>query len=154
LDTTNIAVSGMSCGGLQTLEVASDPRVATVMVCNSGIFTNPPNGRSGMPGLTKNQLSKLHTPVIYILGGESDIAYNNGMDDVRRIDHVPVFAANLDVGHGGTYREPHGGDFAVVATAWFKWQLKGDSEAATMFVGDPSGVAQMEGWRVEKKNIQ
>lgn len=31
--------------------------------------------------------------------------------------------------HGGTYGQPHGGEFAKVATAWFKWQLKGDNEA-------------------------
>jgi len=106
-----------------------------------------------MPGLKKEHLEKLHSPTIYILGGESDIAYNNGMDDFRRINHVPVFAANLNVGHGGTYRQPHGGEFAVVATAWYQWQLKGDQDAAKMFTGEPCGVAKMSGWKVEKKNI-
>jgi hypothetical protein len=153
IDNTKIAVSGMSCGGLQTLEVAPDPRVTTVMICNSGILSTPGSGMPGMPNLKKDQLEKLHSPAIYILGGESDIAYNNGMDDFRRINHVPVFAANLNVGHGGTYGRPHGGDFAKVATAWFQWQLKEDKEAAKMFVGDPCRVAQMPGWKVEKKNI-
>ncbi|HYG24060.1 MAG TPA: alpha/beta hydrolase [Verrucomicrobiae bacterium] len=153
LDVGGIAVAGMSCGGLQALETAPDPRVKSVMVCNSGILGNPGAGRGGMPRLAKEHLSKLHTPVIYILGGERDIAYSNGMDDVRRIDHVPVFAANLNVGHGGTYAQPHGGDFAKVATAWFQWQLKGDRKSAKMFEGEPSGVARMEGWKVEKKNL-
>lgn len=153
LDTTKIAVAGMSCGGLQALEVAPDPRITTTMICNSGILGNPGGGMGGMPSLTKDHLAKLHTPIIYILGGERDIAYNNGMDDFRRINHVPAFAANLDVGHGGTYSRPHGGEFAKVATAWFQWQLKGDKEAAAMFQGDPSGVAKMEGWKAEKKNI-
>jgi hypothetical protein len=67
---------------------------------------------------------------------------------------VPAFAANLNVGHGGTYGRPHGGDFAKVATAWFQWQLNGDREAAKMFEGEPCGVANMEGWKVEKKNIR
>jgi hypothetical protein len=88
------------------------------------------------------------------LGGERDIAYNNGMDDFRRINQVPVFAGNLNVGHGGTYARKHGGDFAIVATAWFQWQLKGDRQAAKMFKGEPCGVAKMEGWKVEKKNIR
>jgi hypothetical protein len=154
IDTTKIAVSGMSCGGLQTLEVAPDPRVTTAMICNSGILSTPGSGMPGMPNLKKDQLEKLHSPAIYILGGESDIAYNNGMDDFRRINHVPVFAANLNVGHGGTYGRPHGGDFAKVATAWFQWQLKENKEAAKMFVNDPCGVAQMAGWKVEKKNIR
>ena len=154
LDTAKIAIAGMSCGGLQTLEVAPDSRVATAMICDSGILITPGSGMGGMPNLTKDQLTKLHTPVIYILGGQSDIAYANGMDDFHRIGNLPAFAANLDVGHGGTYSRPHGGEFAVVATAWFQWQLKGDSEAARMFEGDPCGVAKMPGWKVEKKNIR
>lgn len=153
LDITKISVSGMSCGGLQTLEVAPDPRITTAVICNSGILPNPGAGMPGMPGLTKNQLEKLHSPTLYLLGGESDIAYNNGMDDFRRINHVPVFAANLNVGHGGTYAQSHGGDFAKVATAWYQWQLKDDREAAKMFTGEPCGVAQMSGWKAEKKNI-
>jgi hypothetical protein len=154
LDTTKIAVAGMSCGGLQTLEVAPDSRVATAMICDSGIFITPGAGMGGMPNLTKDQLTKLHTPVIYILGGQKDIAYTNGMDDFHRIGNLPAFAANLNVGHGGTYSRPHGGEFAVVATAWFRWQLKGGREAAKMFEGDPCGVARMAGWKVEKKNIR
>ena len=154
LDTAKIAVAGMSCGGLQTLEVAPDSRVATAMICDSGIFITPGGGMGGMPNLTKDQLTKLHTPVIYILGGPRDIAYTNGMDDFHRIGNLPAFAANLNVGHGGTYSRPHGGEFAVVATAWFQWQLKGDREAAKMFEGDPCGVAKMAGWKVEKKNIR
>jgi hypothetical protein len=154
LDTTKIAVSGMSCGGLQTLEVAPDPRIVTAVICNSGILGNPGTGMAGMPALTKDYLSKLHTPTLYILGGEKDIAYNNGMDDFKRINHVPVFVANMDVGHGGTYGQPHGGEFAKVATAWFKWQLKNDTEAGKMFTGNPSGLSKDPNWKVEKKNMQ
>jgi len=160
IDATKIAASGMSCGGLQALEVAPDPRVTTAVICNSGIFNSPIGGGTrggggmmGIPNLTKDHLEKLHTPTIYILGGESDAANPNGMDDFRRINHVPVFAANLNVGHGGTYGRPHGGEFAKVATAWCQWQLKSDKEAAKMFVGEPCGLSQMPGWKAEKKNI-
>jgi hypothetical protein len=154
LAVDRIAVAGMSCGGLQALEVAPDTRITTAMICNSGILGNPGSGMAGMPKLVKAQLEKLHTPVIYILGGEKDIAYKNGMDDFRRITQVPAFAANLNVGHGGTYSQPHGGDFATVATAWFQWQLQGDPQAAAMFEGEPCGVARMAGWTVEKKGIR
>lgn len=152
IDVKNIAVSGMSCGGLQTLEMASDPRVTTTVVCNSGVLGDPVNGFPGMPEVSKDDLKKLHTPTIYILGGESDIAYKNGMDDYRRINHVPVFVANMDVGHGGTYGQPHGGEFAKVATAWFLWQMKGDSEASKMFLGDDCGFCNDPNWKLESKN--
>ena len=153
IDVSKIAVSGMSCGGLQTLETAPDPRVTTAVVCNSGIIGGG-GGMPGMPALTKDHLAKLHTPTLYLLGGESDIAYKNGMDDFSRINHVPVFVANMDVGHGGTYGQPHGGEFAKVATFWFKWQLKGDKEAAKMFTGNPCGLSKSTVWKVEKKNMQ
>lgn len=106
-----------------------------------------------MPNLDKKQLEKIHTPTLYLLGGTSDIAYNNGMDDVERINHVPIFVGNLDVGHGGTYSEPHGGEFSKVATAWFKWQLKNDQDAAKMFVGNPPGLAKNPEWTFDKKNM-
>lgn len=153
VEISKIAVSGMSCGGLQTLEVSPDPRVTTAVVCNSGVLPNPRGGMPGMPNISKDQLTKLHSPTLYLLGGESDIAYNNGMDDFKRIDHVPVFVANMDVGHGGTYAQPHGGEFARVATAWYKWQLKDDQEAGKLFTGSPSGLADSEEWTVEKKNM-
>lgn len=153
IDISKIAVSGMSCGGLQTLEVAPDPRVTTAVICNSGIIGDPGSGFPGMPKLTKKDLAKLHTPTLYLLGGEIDIAYKNGMDDYNRINHVPVFVANMEVGHGGTYSQPHGGEFAKVATAWFKWQLKDDQEAGKLFAGNPCQLSQSTIWKVEKKNL-
>ena len=153
INVKNVAVSGMSCGGLQTLEIAPDPRVTTAVVCNSGILPSPTTGMPGMPSLAKDQLKKLHTPTLYILGGESDIAYNNGMDDYIRIDHVPVFMANMDVGHGGTYQQPHGGEFARVATAWYLWQMKGDQAAAKMFLGEDCGLCNDTNWKFESKNL-
>jgi len=153
LDVSKIAVSGMSCGGLQTIESASDPRVTTAIVCNSGVLGNSGSGMPGMPALTKDDLQKFHTPVLYILGGEKDIAYKNGMDDFSRINHVPVFVANMDVGHGGTYGQPHGGEFAKVATAWYKWQLKGDKNAGKQFMGKPCGLSENPLWVTDKKMI-
>lgn len=153
IDVTKIAVSGMSCGGLQTLETAPDKRVTTAVIYNSGLFVVRGSGVGGMPDLPKEHLKKLHTPTLYVLGGEKDIAYANGMDDFKNINHVPVFVANMDVGHGGTYGKPHGGEFAKVATAWYKWQLKGDKEAAKMFTGNPPGLAADKNWKVDKKNL-
>ncbi len=152
LDTQKIAVSGMSCGGLQTLEVAGDPRITTVGVFNSGVLGNG-GGMPGMPQVTKAKLNEIKVPTLYLLGGKSDIAYGNGMDDFARINHVPIFVGNLEVGHGGTYGQPYGGEFARVATAWYKWQLKGDQEAGKLFSGKTPGLAKSEGWVVEKKNM-
>lgn len=155
IDTKKIAVSGMSCGGLQALDMADDPRIATLGVFNSGIFEDPTLGKSMpmMPQLDKSQLKKIHTPTLYLLGGESDIAFKNGMSDFDKINHVPVFVANMDVGHGGTYAQPFGGEFAKVATAWYKWQLKNDEDAGKMFTGNPAGLSKSPEWTFAKKNM-
>ncbi|GAP68062.1 alpha/beta hydrolase family [Bacteroidales bacterium 6E] len=153
VDINKMAISGMSCGGLQTLEMAADPRLTTIVVCNSGLFENPVGRMPGMPQVSKERLADIHTPTLYMLGGKTDIAYENGMDDYKRINHVPIFMANMDVGHGGTYAQPHGGEFAKVATAWYQWQLKDDAEAGKLFTGNPCGLSQSDVWTVEKKNL-
>ena len=156
IDTKNICISGMSCGGLQALFNCFDERVTSIMICNSGLFDQVEgegNGRprmGGMPSVAKSKLKEIHCPIIYILGGDKDIAYANGMDDFKRIDHVPAIAVNLPVGHGGTYNQPHGGEFAIVARAWLDWQLKGDQEASKMFVGDKPAILQRPDWTLEK----
>jgi len=152
IDVANIAAAGMSCGGLQTLFNCADPRIKTLMICNSGLFNteNVSQAVGGMPMPPKSKLKEIHCPIIYILGGETDIAYQNGMDDFHRIDHVAAYAVNYPVGHGGTYREAHGGEFTVPALAWLQWQLKGDREAAKLFVGSNNGLSQRPKWTIEK----
>ena len=153
IDVDAIAAAGMSCGGLQTLDNATDPRLKTVMICNSGLFIDPRGAVPGMPRPHTERLQEISVPVIYILGGEEDIAYRNGMDDFQRLTRVPAFAANYPVGHGGTYGQPHGGEFTVPALAWLQWQLKGDADAARLFQGNPCGLSQREGWTVDKNAL-
>jgi dienelactone hydrolase len=153
IDVDHIAAAGMSCGGLQTLDNATDPRLKTIMICNSGLFINPGTAVPNMPMPNKERLQEITVPVIYILGGPEDIAYENGMDDFHRLVKVPAFAANYPVGHGGTYRQEHGGEFTVPALAWLQWQLKGDKEAAKLFQGADCGLANREGWTVEKNGL-
>ena len=152
IDVKHICAAGMSCGGLQTLYNCADPRIASMMICNSGLFKMEHRSQAvgGMPMPPKSKLKAIHTPVIYILGGKTDIAYENGMDDYRLINHVPACAANFPVGHGGTYRQPHGGEFSVVALAWLQWQLKGDTEAAKMFLGKDCELLKRKDWTLER----
>ncbi len=155
IDTKAICVAGMSCGGLQTLFNCADPRIKTLMICNSGLFNKQNAGQAvgGMPMPQKEKLKEIHTPIMYMLGGKEDIAYENGMDDFRRIAHVPACAVNFPVGHGGTYREPHGGEFTVVALAWLDWQLKNDKQAAKMFQGKDCDLLKRKDWTIEKNKL-
>jgi acetyl esterase/lipase len=155
IDTKNVCVAGMSCGGLQTLFNCADPRITALMICNSGLFkqSNAAQAVGGMPMPPKEKLKDIHCPIIYILGGKTDIAYENGMDDFHLIQHVPSCAANFPVGHGGTYRDAHGGEFMVPALAWLNWQLKGDRKAAKMFIGRKPELLQRKDWTLETNSL-
>lgn len=153
IDPAAVAVSGFSCGGLQALFNAGDPRVATVVMMNSGLF---PEGETTMAGMTadKTLLQQLHTPILYVLGGESDIAYAAGMDDFARIEHVPAAVANIDRGHGGTYWDENGGAAAQVVVQWLNWQLRGDADAKRHFVGADCGLCRDAAWSLQTKGME
>lgn len=57
-------------------------------------------------------------------------------------------------GHGGTYWDDNGGEFARVAVAWLKCRLMGDKgpHGAQMFEGDDCGLCNTE-WIIKKKNM-
>jgi hypothetical protein len=152
IDPAQIAISGFSCGGVQALTIAADPRVKTVVIMNSGLFVTGDTRMGGMVE-AKSRIQDLHTPTLYVLGGPKDIAYNNGMDDYEKINHVPVAVANIDKGHGGTYWEPNGGAAAEVVIDWLDWQLRGDVEASRMFVGSSCGLCRDPQWEYRSKGL-
>ena len=155
INIKNVAVAGMSCGGLQTIDVAGDPRFKTVLVMNSGVLSSPPPSNiTGMPSVGKEKLNNFHAPALYVIGDSTDIAFNNAMDDFKRVNHVPIVMTNLNVGHGGTYSKPHGGAFTPLVLNWLDWHLKGKKENAKLFVGQNCYWCGKDGWRVETKNFK
>lgn len=152
IDENALAAGGFSCGGVQALTVAGDPRLDTVVVQNSGILPDGGPRLTGM-ALTKDALADLHTPVLYLDGGPEDIAYQNGLDDYTRIDHVPAFWVNTPTGHGGTYNDPMGGKNASIVVDWLEWQLRGDRLAARTFSGANCRLCTDSGATIEAKNL-
>lgn len=154
IDAQALAVSGYSCGGAQAMKVAADPRWKTVVMMNSGLLNVPLKVSLADMDASKDLLVSVHTPVLYTLGGESDVAYVNAMDDFKRLERVPVFIADLKgVGHGGTYWQPDGGKAAAVVVAWLDWRLRGDAKAARLFTGKDCGLCRDNTWVVHRKGI-
>ncbi|MEU8406325.1 cellulose binding domain-containing protein [Micromonospora sp. NPDC048842] len=143
IDTSKVAVAGFSCGGLEAYAVSNDPRVTTTGIFSSGLLNDADD----------YQLRRLTKPIAYFVGGPSDIAYPNAIDDWGKLPAgLPAFMGNLNVGHGGTYDQANGGEFGRVATLYFKWRLKGDATAGRSFVGADCGLCHSQ-WSVQQKNL-
>ncbi len=164
IDPAQVAFSGHSCGGLIAMTAALDPRAKVLVLENSGLFKTPmtgagPNGIMAdavkvMTRMTKADLVKLHTPVLYILGGPQDMAEPNGLDDFEHINHVPVFVADHPgAGHGGLFAEPNG-EGTKVELDWLDWQLHGDRVAARTFMGKDCTLCRDYRWVVHRKGIE
>jgi hypothetical protein len=147
VETNRVAAMGMSCGGLMSYGASADPRIATVGIWNSGLIQPDEKIFAG-----------LHSSVIIITGGESDIAYANGKRDFETMPaKIPVFYGVLpSVGHGGTYNQDNGGPFGVVAVAWLKWQLMNDTSAKGkgFFVGAGCAICGDAQWQTASRNLQ
>ena len=148
VDVRRVAAMGMSCGGLMSYGASNDPRVATVGIWNSGLFEDEGNAKI---------YAGIHGSVIIVTGGESDIAYANGKRDFEVMPaKIPVFyGVHPSVGHGGTYNQDNGGPFGVVAVAWLKWQLQGDTSTAGrgFFVGDNCAICKDARWQIGSRAL-
>jgi dienelactone hydrolase len=153
LDLKRVAVAGTSCGGLQALQAAADPRIKAVVGLHTGFFDDDRAPQTGSQ-TSKSQLRDVHLPILYILGGPRDIAYANGMDDFERINHVPVFVADHAVGHLGTFNQANGGSEATVALGWLQWQLNGDAKGEAMFAGKDCGLCKDSNWVLRSKTTR
>jgi hypothetical protein len=157
IKTDAVAVMGMSCGGNLALEAARDPRVKTLGMWNSGVWISG-EMRTGdgtlLVATTKKDVALIHSPTLYINGDKIDPAMPNAADDVARLDQVPVFfGSRHGSGHAGTYSHANGGEFANIAVAWLRWQLKGDQASAKVFTGPDCSLCKNPNWTVQRKKL-
>jgi hypothetical protein len=153
IDADKVAVLGVSCGGIMTLQLAADPRVDTIGVFNSGV--SAAGAPSAIPGNPTSEILKtIHGPTLYLDGAEADFMTPVAKANFEAIDHVPIFYGSRDnAGHSATYFHPNGGEFANVTVAWLDWQLKGDETAAKMFRGADCTLCTNPNWETASKNL-
>ena len=146
LDTQKISTNGFSCGGLMAIGTVGDPRVTAWGVTSSG-----------MARVNDDFYDLVKTPVLFVEGGPSDIAYDGGTQGYQRISQldVPVLWFSKELGHGGDLFQPGGGDFTKIILAWLNWQLKGDETASGkgMLVGANCPYCSDSDWDVKSANV-
>jgi dienelactone hydrolase len=146
LDTTKIAANGFSCGGLMSQAMVLDARITTWGVTSSG-----------MAGAAQDFYDLVHTPVLFVEGGPSDMAYDGAGQGYTAISKltVPVLWFSKDLGHGGDLSTARGGDFTKINLAWLNWWLKGDETATGkgLLVGAGCTYCKDSAWQVKSANV-
>jgi hypothetical protein len=64
-----------------------------------------------------------------------------------------VFFGFMAVGHGGTFNQPNGGDWARVTVRWLNWNLKSDADASRDFAGPSCRLCADPRWTIQQKRL-
>lgn len=132
LDTSKIAYMGHACGGQQAMAASSDPRATTIVVLNAAASFGPDPSAAHKASLA------------YFEGGQDE----GGVLDAGNADFAkaraagwPMYMAALEgMSRDGAYSAPDQ-RWSKAVIAWLDWQLKGDSNAATVVNG-----LRRDGW--------
>lgn len=143
IDPSRIGVAGHSQGGGGALMLGRDLRVTTTIAIQPYIL-----------GLGHNLSASAHQngPVL-LLSGADDLTSSpeTNQQPVFEQANVPVTWLTL---RGATHMAPMstGGSYRGPMTAWLRWHLLGDKQAARLFEGDNCVLCLDERWTVRRKN--
>ncbi|WP_225847776.1 ricin-type beta-trefoil lectin domain protein [Streptomyces sp. HPF1205] len=146
LNLAEVATAGHSCGGLEALVAGEDSRVSAVVSLDSGFFAD------GSFGYSRNELNKLHSPVLYLSGGPSDIAYSNTQANYGLTNVPAILAVQPQAGHTGFITGGQITDGTTAVVSFLDMVLNGNGTARTYLLG-PSGLAATYPWQVTSKNF-
>lgn len=156
LDASKIATAGHSCGGVDAeYTAASDPRVKTGVILNSGFQPDGMCGASGPLACSRALIPNLYGPVIFISGGPSDVAHQNSIANYNLATVPAVLAFHATAGHGGFYGTASRTVQLQAVRAVVEWldgTLNGNAEALQFLTG-PGGLGQLTGWTVQSKGF-
>ncbi|MGM0569482.1 alpha/beta hydrolase [Marinobacter sp.] len=143
VDFDSIGAAGHSQGGGGTIMSARDRRITATAPFQPYIL--------GL-GHDSSSQDEQHAPMLLLSGSSDTLAgpQRNQQPVFDRVN-VPVFWATRD---GAGHFEPVGnfGDYRGMSTAWWLFQLKGDSDAGELFSG-PCTACDLNGWEVQIKGL-
>jgi len=142
VDSERVAAAGHSQGGGGAIMLGRDERITTVVAIQPYVL-----GERHNPQAAANQRGPM-----LLLSGQEDFSASAATNQQPVFDfaNVPVFWANL---RGATHFAPMdtGGSFRGPMTAWLRWKLLGDVQAARMFEGDNCVLCADERWQIQTR---
>lgn len=152
IDPRLVAAAGHSCGAMQALVVADDPRIKTLIVNSAGVQTAIPD--RPLLAMAEDRMKGVRQPSIFFFGGESDIVWKYGQASFDQVPGRPAVMVSREYGHGLTLSQSHGGEIARLGVAWLEWQLRGNRAAAAPFLGPDCELCKNSAWTIRKKGIR
>jgi Chlorophyllase enzyme len=132
LDMEHIGAMGHSQGAAATNVADSDPRIDSIILWNGGVSNEKPFlNVSGERDVSATTPASMTTDVNGATQPGAWVYYHK----------IPETGGTA-TGHLTLMEQPE--RVVDMAIAWWKWQLKGDTEAKKMFVGDGCGLCNMK----------
>lgn len=153
IDIDNIGITGHSQGGAGVINAITDTRHYDIY--QTAVALSPSNEELSAALDWDYDASKINIPILLLSGtGNADENLVVNLQQLESIyDHIPdvnskVMARRNDADHGDMLYFSDG-----YVTAWFMWQLQGDSEAAKAFIGDNAEILSNELYQDQKINL-
>lgn len=141
VDLTRVGAAGHSQGGTGAINAAHDPRItAAAPIQPAGGVMRP------------EAIAAARAPMLLLSGGVDQLASpERAQRPIFEGARVPVIWATL---RSASHTTPSrgGGPYIAATTAFFRWKLMGDQEAAAWFEGDACGLCRSSDWKIERKN--
>jgi len=152
LDVARIVAAGNSCGGMTSLTLAArDARVKSVYIL-SGSSLGPTATKEAAGAL----MSKVSAPVLFIVGGEEDIARKpSNLDYSLLRDGIAAMVVSRSSGdHRTVSTDPAiQSDAADIGVNWFKATLAGDKSAVKTLQTTICAKCDPKTWSAESKHL-
>ncbi len=153
IDTDNIGITGHSQGGAGVINAITDTRHHDIY--KTAVALSPSNEELSTALDWDYDATKINTPILLLSGtGNADENLVVNLKQLESIyNHIPdtnpkAMARRTDADHGDMLYFADG-----YVTAWFMWQLRGDSEAAKAFIGDKPEILENELYQDQKINL-
>lgn len=135
IDTSNIGAVGHSQGGAGVFNAITEHEHSGMY--KTAVPVSPTNEQQTISLGWHYDLSKINIPVFLLAGTKGDFEMKMVLPDdamiemYNKITAPKAMARKADCEHGDMLYSADG-----YVTAWFMWQLQGDSNAAKAFIGD------------------
>lgn len=148
LDLDNIGVTGHSQGGVGVYNTINATEHKDMYKC--AVTLSPTQEEVAEQVLhIPYDPSKTTIPILMLSGTENDVITPDNMDkSYAKITSPKVIAVRKNAAHGDMLYAADG-----YVTAWFMWQLQGDTEASKAFVGENPEIMNNGLYQDQKINI-